>query len=169
MGLFQLKKQQTKLAKKIIKEASLKNERLAVGESCTGGIISSLLTSVPGSSKVFDQGLVTYSNKAKIDLLGVNQDTIKKNGAVSKQVVEEMVNGLFRISEATFALSISGVAGPGSLSAQKPEGLVWIAYGHKFGTIKTSVINFEPLGRDYVRQKSSIAALNFLLELLLKP
>ena len=166
MDLSSLKIQQKKLAEIVIKEATARKERLAIGESCTGGIISSLLTSIPGSSKVFDQGLVTYSNNAKINLLGVNEATIRDNGAVSQKVVEEMVNGLFQISEATLALSISGVAGPGNLNSGKPEGLVWMAYGYKVGTIKTSVINFKPLGRDYVRQKSSLAALNFLIELL---
>ena len=166
MDLLSIKIQQKKLAAMVIKEATVRKERLAIGESCTGGIISSLLTSVPGSSKAFDQGLVTYSNNAKIKLLGVSQASIRDNGAVSQKVVEEMVNGLFRVSEATLALSISGVAGPGSLNPEKPEGLVWIAYGYKVGAIKTSVINFEPLGRDYVRQKSSMAALNFLMELL---
>ena len=166
MDLSSVKTQQKQLAEIVIKEAIAKKERLAIGESCTGGIISSLLTSVPGSSKAFDQGLVTYSNHAKINLLGVSQASIRDNGAVSQKVVEEMVNGIFRISDATLALSISGVAGPGSLNPEKPEGLVWIAYGYKVGNIKTSVINFKPLGRDYVRQKSSMAALNFLMELL---
>ena len=166
MDLLSIKIQQKKLAAMVIKEATVRKERLAIGESCTGGIISSLLTSVPGSSNAFDQGLVTYSNNAKINLLGVKEATIRENGAVSQKVVEEMVNGLFQISEATLALSISGVAGPGSLNPRKPEGLVWMAYGYKVGTIKTSVINFKPLGRDYVRQKSSMAALNFLMQLL---
>ena len=98
--------------------------------------------------------------------MGVSQASIRDNGAVSQKVVEEMVNGLFRVSEATLALSISGVAGPGSLNPEKPEGLVWIAYGYKVGAIKTSVINLKPLGRDYVRQKSSMVALNYLMELL---
>ena len=166
MDLSSVKTQQKQLAEMVIQEATARKERLAIGESCTGGIISSLLTSVPGSSKAFDQGLVTYSNNAKINLLGVSQASIREFGAVSQKVVEEMVNGIFRISDATLALSISGVAGPGSLNPEKPEGLVWIAYGYKAGNIKTSVINFKPLGRDYVRQKSSMAALNFLMELL---
>ena len=157
---------QKELGEQLVQKALKKNWMLVIGESCTGGIISSIITSVPGSSKVFDQGLVTYSNKAKIDLLGVKETTLINQGAVSKEVVIEMVSGLFRISQANIALSISGVAGPGNLNSQKPEGLIWIAYGLKGSIINTQMLRINPLGRDHVRQKSSVEALKLLLKLL---
>ena len=160
---------QKELGELLVRKALKQNRMLVIGESCTGGIISSIITSIPGSSKVFDQGLVTYSNKAKIDLLGVQESTLKNQGAVSKEVVTEMVSGLFRISQANIALSISGVAGPGNLNSQKPEGLIWIAYGLKGRMINTSMLRIDPLGRDYVRQKSSVEALKLLLKLLENP
>ena len=160
---------QKELGELLVRKALKQNRMLVIGESCTGGIISSIITSIPGSSKVFDQGLVTYSNRAKIDLLGVQESTLKNQGAVSKEVVTEMVSGLFRISQANIALSISGVAGPGNLNSQKPEGLIWIAYGLKGRMIKTSMLRIDPLGRDYVRQKSSVEALKLLLKLLENP
>ena len=168
MGLSFIAKQK-ELGEQLVQKALRKNRMLAVGESCTGGIISSIITSVPGSSKVFDQGLVTYSNKAKIDLLGVKESTLKNQGAVSKEVVIEMVSGLFRISQANIALSISGVAGPGNLNSQKPEGLIWIAYGFKGSMINTQMLKISPLGRDHVRQKGSEEALKLLLKLLENP
>ncbi len=162
---------QKELGELLVRKALKQNRMLVIGESCTGGIISSIITSIPGSSKVFDQGLVTYSNRAKIDLLGVQESTLKNQGAVSKEVVTEMVSGLFRISQANIALSISGVAGPGpgNLNSQKPEGLIWIAYGLKGRMINTSMLRIDPLGRDYVRQKSSVEALKLLLKLLENP
>ncbi len=165
MGLS-LISEQKKLGKLLVETASKKSKKIAIAESCTGGLISSIVTSVPGSSKIFDQGLVTYSNKSKINLLGVQQTTLDSYGAVSKEVVEEMVRGLFKISDANLALSISGVAGPGNFSKQKPEGLVWIGYGLDSGILNTIKLNLPPNGRDYVRQKSSIESLKLLLQLL---
>ena len=158
--------EQKNLAGLIIKKAREKNKRLAIAESCTGGMISSILTSIPGASDVFDQGLVTYSNKSKIIMLGVKESSIKNFGAVSKEVAIEMVEGLLLDTDLNIALSISGVAGPGSLSYNKPAGLVWIAYGNQKKTIKTLKLNLGNIGRDLVRQKSCIEALNLLLKSL---
>ena len=154
------------LSELLVQKAIDTRKKLAVAESCTGGMISSTLTSIPRSSEIFDQGLVTYSNKSKIDLLKVQERTLSIHGAVSKEVVEEMVKGLFKISVADLALSISGVAGPGSISTTKPEGLVWIGYGLRNQIIHTSKFDIKPLGRDYVREKSTIEALNLLLKSL---
>lgn len=157
---------QKNLAKSLVQKALEGDKKLAIAESCTGGMISSILTSIPGASNVFEQGLVTYSNRSKVDLLGVKETTLKSHGAVSKEVVEEMIKGLFCTSFANVALSISGVAGPGSLSTTKPEGLVWIGYGLRNNIIYTSKLNLGAIGRDYVRQKSTIEALSLLLKLL---
>ena len=154
------------LSKLLVQKAIGTSKKIAIAESCTGGMISSALTSIPGSSEIFDQGLVTYSNKSKVDLLKVKKSTLRIHGAVSKEVVEEMVQGLFKISVADLALSISGVAGPGSISITKPEGLVWIGYGLRNQIIHTSKLDVKPIGRDYVRGKSTIEALNLLLESL---
>jgi len=158
--------EQKYLSKLLVQKAIDTSKKIAIAESCTGGMISSALTSIPRSSEIFDQGLVTYSNKSKVDLLKVKKSTLSIHGAVSKEVVEEMVKGLFEISVADLALSISGVAGPGSLSTTKPEGLVWIGYGLRNQIIHTSKLDVKPIGRDYVRGKSTIEALNLLLESL---
>lgn len=114
--------------------ASLCQDRhwmLATAESCTGGGVAKALTDLPGSSAWFGYGLVTYSNQAKQQLLGVRQTSLQNFGAVSEPVVQEMVAGACRISGADFALATSGVAGPGGGSAAKPVGLVWLAWGNQ--------------------------------------
>lgn len=107
---------------------------LAVAESCTGGLISSRITDVAGSSEYFLQGVVVYSNQAKKDLLGVSAETLADFGAVSEQTVREMCIGIRRLSRADLTLAISGIAGPGGGSAEKPVGLVYVGLydGHTF-------------------------------------
>ena len=107
----------------ILKRKKLK---LAVAESCTGGLLASSITSISGASKVFNLGLVTYSNQAKIRILKVNKNIIKKYGAVSHQCCLAMVNNLTRISKANINVSITGIAGPKGGTIQKPVGLVYI-------------------------------------------
>lgn len=102
---------------------------LATAESCTGGGVAKALTEMAGSSAWFGYGLVTYSNQAKQQLLGVQESTLQAFGAVSEQVVKEMVAGACRTSGADFAVATSGVAGPGGGSADKPVGTVWLAWG----------------------------------------
>ena len=103
-----------------------KKMKLAIAESCTGGMLSSSITSVSGSSKVFTMGLVTYSNKAKTNILKINQKIIKKYGSVSVQCCLAMVNNLSKISKSKICVSITGIAGPKGGSKQKPVGLVYI-------------------------------------------
>ena len=107
---------------------SLKKRKLKIScvESCTGGMLASTITSISGASKVFNLGLVTYSNQAKIKILKVNKNIIKKNGAVSHQCCISMVNNLSKISNANINISITGIAGPKGGSKQKPIGLVYI-------------------------------------------
>lgn len=104
---------------------------LATAESCTGGMISARLTDIAGSSKVFERGFVTYSNQAKIDLLGVSEKTLSQFGAVSGETAEEMVKGALTNSLADLAIAVTGIAGPSGGSLDKPVGLVYIGIGRK--------------------------------------
>ena len=113
----------------IIDELRRRGLTVATAESCTGGMLAAALTDVPGASDVFGWGLVTYSNEAKAQLLGVSRDTLDEYGAVSPQTAAEMAAGLLKLSGADIALATTGVAGPGGGSAEKPVGLVYIACG----------------------------------------
>ncbi len=114
------------LAKKIVAILNKKKLKLSFAESCTGGLLASTITSISGASKVFNLGLVTYSNQAKIKILKVNKNIIKKHGAVSHQCCISMVNNLSKISNANINISITGIAGPKGGTKQKPVGLVYI-------------------------------------------
>jgi nicotinamide-nucleotide amidase len=107
---------------------SHRNESLAAAESCTGGWVAKVCTDQTGSSRWFERGFVTYSNEAKQELLGVSAGTLERHGAVSRETVMEMVAGALAQSRAQWAVAISGVAGPGGGSAQKPVGTVWFAW-----------------------------------------
>ena len=113
---------------KILKEKKLK---LAVAESCTGGLITHRITNVPGSSKYFERGVVAYSNEAKVQILGVPEELIKKHGAVSEEVAIAMAEGVRKISNADIGISTTGIAGPTGATPTKPVGLVWIGYADK--------------------------------------
>ena len=119
--------------KKIVSLLKRKKFKLAIAESCTGGMLSGAITSVSGSSKVFTMGLVTYSNQAKTSILKIPNQIIKKNGAVSVQCCLAMVNNLSKISKAKICISITGVAGPRGGSKQKPVGLVYIGIRVQIG------------------------------------
>ena len=139
--------------------------RLAIAESCTGGMLSSAITSVSGSSKVFTIGLVTYSNKAKTNILKVPQKIIKKYGAVSFQCCSVMVNNLSKLSKSKVCVSITGIAGPKGGSKQKPVGLVYI--GIRIG--KKAVINkcnFKNNGRAFIQRQTVKKSLNLLSKLI---
>ena len=114
------------LTKKVINKLINKKLTISVVESCTGGMLSSTLTSVSGSSKVFKFGLVVYSNKSKINILHISKNIIKKYGAVSKEVCYSMIKNLIKISKTNIAVSITGIAGPGGGSKKKPICLVYI-------------------------------------------
>tara|TARA_B100000787_G_scaffold16527_1_gene11626 strand:+ start:255 stop:725 length:471 start_codon:yes stop_codon:yes gene_type:complete len=114
------------LTNKLVKKLYKKKLIISFAESCTGGLLSSSITSVNGSSKVFELGLITYSNKAKIDILKVPKIIITKHGAVSKECCLSMVKNLSKISKAHISLSITGIAGPGGGTKLKPVGLVYI-------------------------------------------
>ncbi|HEB59567.1 MAG TPA: nicotinamide-nucleotide amidase [Gammaproteobacteria bacterium] len=104
------------------------HRRLATAESCTGGWIAKILTDIPGSSSWFDRGFVTYSNEAKQDMLGVSADILTQHGAVSEACVTAMAEGALDNSRADYTLAVSGIAGPGGATVDKPLGLVWLAW-----------------------------------------
>lgn len=108
-----------------------KGIKLSLAESCTGGLVAGCITSVSGASDIFDRGFVTYSNQAKIEMLGVSEGTLEKFGAVSEETAIAMAEGAIKKSGAVLALSITGIAGPGGGSAEKPVGLVHIAVARK--------------------------------------
>ena len=115
-----------KLTNKIVKKLIQRKLKISFVESCTGGLLSSSITSISGSSKVFNLGLITYSNKSKINILKVPKKIIAKNGAVSKECCLSMVKNLSKISKANIAVSITGIAGPNGGTKSKPVGLVYI-------------------------------------------
>ena len=124
----------TDILEKVSKELYENNLSLVSAESCTGGWVAKQVTDLAGSSSIFDRGFVTYSNQAKQDMLGVSSDALDNYGAVSEQVVIEMVEGALKNSQADIALSISGIAGPGGGTKEKPVGTVcfgWMKKGSK--------------------------------------
>lgn len=137
---------------------------LATAESCTGGLVAGLITEIPGSSDVFERGFVTYSNAAKVECLGVEQALLNALGAVSREVAEAMAAGALAHSRADAAVSITGIAGPGGGSAEKPVGLVHFAYGRKTGAIIAVEQRFGDIGRDAVRSAAVALALDLLFE-----
>ena len=114
------------LAHNLVKKLIKKKLKISFAESCTGGLLSSSITSISGSSKVFHLGLITYSNKAKVDILKVPKKIIRKYGAVSKECCLSMVKNLSKISKANLSVSITGIAGPNGGTKLKPVGLVYI-------------------------------------------
>ena len=154
------------LASEIINKCRAKKFKISVAESCTGGLISSKITSIPGSSDVFECGFITYSNNSKRKFLNVSQNTLSLYGAVSEEVVIEMISGLKLRTQSDILMAISGIAGPGGGTKDKPEGLVWISYAFKNNNIKTAKQKYGPIGRKLVREKSSIESLKYLLSLL---
>ena len=142
-----------------------KNLNVSFVESCTGGLLSSSITSVNGSSKVFSMGLITYSNQAKVKLLRVNKKIIKKYGAVSIQCCLAMVNNLSKISKSKICVSITGIAGPKGGSKQKPVGLVLI--GIKIGKkVIVNKCNFKNKGRLFIQKQTVKKSLKLLLQLI---
>lgn len=136
--------------------------KISTAESCTGGMVAALLTSIAGSSDVFDCGFVTYSNEAKIGMLGVSPGVIAEFGAVSRECALAMAHGAILKSAATLAVSITGIAGPGGGSAAKPVGLVHFACAQRNGATLHREKRFGDIGRDGVRRASVEVALELL-------
>jgi len=130
-----------------------RSQQLAVAESCTGGYLSKVCTDMPGSSQWFERAYITYSNQAKIDMLGVSAKTIAEFGAVSQETVTAMVEGVLRQCSAHWSIAISGVAGPGGGSLINPVGCVWFGWGQKSGVVTSQKQQFSG-DRDHVRIQS---------------
>ncbi|TWH33574.1 MULTISPECIES: CinA family protein [unclassified Aminobacter] len=139
---------------------------VATAESCTGGMIVSLMTDLPGSSSMVDRGFVTYSNEAKMDMLGVSSATLEKYGAVSEQTALEMAAGALERSRAGLTLSVTGIAGPDGGSAEKPVGLVWFGVALKGQAPRAEHRIFKNRGRDYVRHQAAYHAIELALDAL---
>ena len=146
----------------LLVQCRLRGEKISVAESCTGGMLAALLTSIAGSSDVFECGFVTYSNQAKNRMLGVSHDLIAEYGAVSRECCLSMAHGAILGSAATLAISIIGVAGPGGGTAAKPVGLVHIVCVRKNGTTQHREMRFGDIGRNAVRLASVEVALELL-------
>ena len=150
--------------KSLIKNLRTKKLKISVAESCTGGQLASSITSISGASKVFNLGLVTYSNQAKIKVLKVNKNIIKKYGAVSYECCYAMVNNLSKISKANINVSITGIAGPKGGTKQKPVGLVYI--GVKRGTkIQINKCLFKSKKRSSIQKATVKKVLNLILRI----
>jgi len=148
-------------AAEVIAALKARGWMMATAESCTGGLIAGAITEVPGSSAVFDRGFVTYSNAAKIDMLGVSPATLDAHGAVSEEVAAEMARGALDRSAAQVAVAVTGIAGPGG-SDHKPEGRVCFGLATRVAVI-TETVEFGALGRSEVRRRTVEQALSLLL------
>ncbi len=151
-----------KLCKKIVTKLIKKKIKITFAESCTGGLLSSAITSVKGSSKVFNLGLITYSNPSKINLLRISKEKIKKYGSVSKQVCFEMARNASKIGKTSMSVSITGVAGPDGGTENKPVGLVYIGV-KKGNKIYIKKCLFKNKGRYYIQKNSVIKSLKLIL------
>jgi nicotinamide-nucleotide amidase len=149
----------------LLRRARYWGVKIASAESCTGGMVAAALTETAGSSDVFDRGYVTYSNKAKIEMLGVSPVTLLDHGAVSEEVAREMAEGALARSAADLTVAITGIAGPGG-SEFKPEGRVCFGLAHRGEQTRVETVEFGALGREKVRKAARKHALNLLLSAL---
>jgi nicotinamide-nucleotide amidase len=138
---------------------------LAVAESCTGGLIAKRITDVAGSSGWFERGMVVYSNASKQDLLGISPDLLARHGAVSRECAEAMARGVLVMTPAHWALAVTGIAGPGGGSPEKPVGLVWVAWEQRGGKVETQALQLAG-SREQIRAAAAQAALEGLLKRL---
>jgi len=151
-----------KLANKLVTKLKKKKLKISFAESCTGGMLSSTITSISGSSKVFNLGLVTYSDKAKIDILKVPKKIISKYGAVSKECCLSMVKNLSKISKTNISVSITGIAGPNGGTKLKPVGLIYIGV-KKNKKIDIYEYFFKNKGRLFIQKETVKKSLNLIL------
>lgn len=155
---------ETDLAEVVLQQCRERSYRIGVGESCTGGLLGARLTSVPGSSDVFHGGVIAYGDDVKIGHLGVDPATLREHGAVSEQVAREMAVGITRLMRCQVGIAITGIAGPGGGTTEKPVGLVWIAASVD-GTIRTSH-RVHPGNRHEIRDRATQTALDVVRRML---
>jgi nicotinamide-nucleotide amidase len=151
------------LAEQLGRHLSASGANVTAAESCTGGGIAQAITAVPGSSGWFDYGFVTYSNQAKTRLLGVSETLLQDKGAVSSEVVSAMATGATRVAGCQFGVAVSGIAGPGGGTAEKPVGTVWLAWAYPGGII--SERHWFVGDRAQVREQAVVVALVRLVQL----
>ena len=154
-----------KLSQKLVKVLGKKKLKISFVESCTGGLLSSTITQISGSSKVFTIGLVTYSNQSKINILKVSKNIIKKYGAVSEQVCSAMVKNVSKIGKTKMSISVTGIAGPKGGTRKKPVGLVYVGIkkGNKISINKYLFLN---KGRSYIQKATVNKCLGLILSIL---
>ena len=153
------------LSKNIIKKLSKKKLKISFAESCTGGLLSSTITSVSGSSKVFNLGLVTYSNQSKIKVLKVSKKIIRKYGAASEQVCKAMAKNVSKIGKTNMSVSVTGIAGPNGGTRKKPVGLVYVGI-KKGNKISIKKYLFKNKGRSYIQKATVDKCLGLILSAL---
>jgi nicotinamide-nucleotide amidase len=152
-----------RLAARVGKHLKERGLLLATAESCTGGWVAEVITSIPGSSAWFDRGFVTYSDAAKQEMLGVKRETLDNWGAVSEEAVREMAEGALAHSHARVSVAISGIAGPNGGSPRKPVGTVWLAWAVDGGATRCRSTHYAG-DRDMVRQQAVMAALQGIID-----
>lgn len=155
----------TDSAEKIIRDFTTAGLMVSTAESCTGGLIAGALTEIAGSSAVVDRGFVTYTNTAKMEMLGVQEATLARYGAVSEETARQMVHGALFRSRAAIAVAVTGVAGPGGGSVEKPVGLVHLAAKSRSGDLIHRKMLYGDIGRDQVRLATVRTALEMISEL----
>jgi nicotinamide-nucleotide amidase len=150
----------------LLETARERGDLLATAESCTGGLLAATLTAIPGASDVFERGFVTYSNTSKSEMLGVPAWLIERHGSVSEDVARAMVGGTLTHSRATLAVAITGIAGPGGGTPDKPVGLVHLAAARRDAPVLHHQLLLGDIGRNEIRRESVVQALALLASLL---
>ena len=153
-------------AKDLLATAKIRGLTIATAESCTGGLIAASLAAIPGASMALERGFVTYSNQAKIDMLGVPADLIDRRGAVSQEVALAMADGALKHSPADIVVAVTGIAGPDGGSAEKPVGLVHIAAARRGDARLHEEKRYGNIGREEIQIKTVIDALDLMRRLL---
>jgi len=157
------------LSRSLLDLCRMRKLKIATAESWTGGLVAGALTDIPGSSDVIDRGVVTYSNEAKHQMLGVDTSTLETFGAVSKETATAMAVGALEHADADLAVAITGIAGPGGATPGKPVGLVHFAVAARDGRIAHKEFRFGAVGRSNVREQSVVEALKMLMEMARGP
>ena len=154
------------LARRLVADLWSARLKLVCAESCTGGLIAALMTEVPGSSEVFERGYVTYSNDSKIALLGVSKASLDSLGAVSGDVAAAMAVGALKASQADISVAVTGIAGPGGSTPQKPVGLVYVAAQRKGKRVTGREFRFGDAGRQVIRLAAVYEALSLVRQVM---
>ena len=150
----------------LLETCRAKGIHISTGESCTGGLIAAALTEISGSSDVFERGFVTYQDQSKVENLGVSQQTLAAHGAVSEPVAREMATGILNQSESQVSVAVTGIAGPGGSSSEKPVGLVHIVCSSTDGVSRHQRCEFGEIGREGIRDATVREALDILIQIV---